>query len=81
MLLGKLRRIRLWHKLMNRGAGGKNADLTSSLVQVCQETIGIECVMHLCCTESKLTLAIRSKLIDSARGESQVGFSRMLFVY
>lgn len=33
------------------GAGGKNADLTSSLVQVCQETIGIECCMHLCCTE------------------------------
>jgi 5,10-methylenetetrahydrofolate reductase len=38
---------------MKRGAGGKNADLTSSLVQVCQETIGIECVMHLCCTESE----------------------------
>ena len=52
--LGKLRHT--WHlqKLINRGAGGKNADLTSSLVQVCQETIGIECVMHLCCTESKL---------------------------
>ncbi|WVQ67305.1 methylenetetrahydrofolate reductase [Kwoniella botswanensis] len=33
------------------GAGGKNADLTSSLVQVCQETIGIETCMHLCCTE------------------------------
>ncbi|RSH83120.1 uncharacterized protein EHS24_006777 [Apiotrichum porosum] len=33
------------------GAGGKNADLTSSLVQVCQETIGIECCMHLTCTE------------------------------
>ncbi|KAK4689294.1 methylenetetrahydrofolate reductase (NADPH), partial [Tremellales sp. Uapishka_1] len=33
------------------GAGGKNADLTSSLVQVCQETIGLECCMHLCCTE------------------------------
>lgn len=35
------------------GAGGKNADLTSSLVQVCQETIGLECCMHLCCTESE----------------------------
>lgn len=33
------------------GAGGKNADLTSSLVQVCQETIGIETCMHLTCTE------------------------------
>lgn len=35
------------------GAGGKNADLTSSLVQVCQETIGIETCMHLTCTESE----------------------------
>ncbi|WVO15924.1 methylenetetrahydrofolate reductase [Cryptococcus depauperatus] len=33
------------------GAGGKNADLTNSLVQVCQATIGIETCMHLCCTE------------------------------
>ncbi|WOO80694.1 Methylenetetrahydrofolate reductase 1 [Vanrija pseudolonga] len=33
------------------GAGGKNADLTSSLVQVCQESIGIETCMHLTCTE------------------------------
>ncbi len=36
-----------------RGAGGKNADLTSNLVQVVQETIGLECCMHLCCTESR----------------------------
>lgn len=35
------------------GAGGKNADLTSSLVQVCQESIGIETCMHLTCTESE----------------------------
>lgn len=35
------------------GAGGKNADLTSSLVQVCQETIGLETCMHLTCTESE----------------------------
>lgn len=41
-----------------RGAGGKNADLTSSLVQVCQETIGIECCMHLCCTESEYKIYI-----------------------
>jgi 5,10-methylenetetrahydrofolate reductase len=54
ILPGKLAYTWGRHKLMNRGAGGKNADLTSSLVQVCQETIGIECVMHLCCTESKL---------------------------
>ncbi|CAD6579082.1 MAG: hypothetical protein TREMPRED_002349, partial [Tremellales sp. Tagirdzhanova-0007] len=43
------------------GAGGKNADLTSSLVQVCQETIGLECCMHLCCTEmprEKVELAL-----------------------
>ncbi|CAK9781082.1 methylenetetrahydrofolate reduct [Cutaneotrichosporon oleaginosum] len=33
------------------GAGGKNADLTSSLVEVCQGTIGIETCMHLTCTE------------------------------
>lgn len=35
------------------GAGGKNADLTSSLVEVCQGTIGIETCMHLTCTESE----------------------------
>jgi methylenetetrahydrofolate reductase (NADPH) len=39
------------------GAGGKNADLTSSLVQVCQETIGIETCMHLTCTESEFFTA------------------------
>ncbi|GMK55498.1 hypothetical protein CspeluHIS016_0205540 [Cutaneotrichosporon spelunceum] len=33
------------------GAGGKNADLTSSLVEVCQGTLGIETCMHLTCTE------------------------------
>ncbi|ODN80626.1 methylenetetrahydrofolate reductase [Cryptococcus amylolentus CBS 6039] len=33
------------------GAGGKNADLTNSLVEICQSTIGIETCMHLCCTE------------------------------
>ncbi|EIW70532.1 hypothetical protein TREMEDRAFT_43239 [Tremella mesenterica DSM 1558] len=33
------------------GAGGKNADLTSNLVQTCQEQLGLECCMHLCCTE------------------------------
>lgn len=33
------------------GAGGKNSDLTLSLVQVCQQTIGLETCMHLCCTE------------------------------
>lgn len=37
----------------SRGAGGKNADLTSSLVEVCQASIGIDTVMHLCCTESE----------------------------
>lgn len=40
-----------------RGAGGKNADLTNSLVQVCQATIGIETCMHLCCTESAYYLS------------------------
>lgn len=40
------------------GAGGKNADLTSSLVQVCQETIGIETCMHLTCTESESSITI-----------------------
>lgn len=54
ILPGKLAYTCGLHELINRGAGGKNADLTSSLVQVCQETIGIECVMHLCCTESEL---------------------------
>lgn len=45
-------------ELTDRGAGGKNADLTSSLVQVCQETIGIETCMHLCCTESEYYIYI-----------------------
>ena len=69
-------------KLINRGAGGKNADLTSSLVQVCQENIGLECVMHLCCTESKpRDVPIRSKLTISARGESQVGPGCMIILH
>lgn len=38
--------------LAYRGAGGKNSDLTLNLVQVCQQTIGMETCMHLCCTES-----------------------------
>lgn len=33
------------------GAGGKSSDLTLNLVQCCQETIGMETCMHLCCTE------------------------------
>lgn len=33
------------------GAGGKNSDLTLSLVQMSQQTIGMETCMHLCCTE------------------------------
>lgn len=36
----------------------KDAELTDNLVQICQESIGMECCMHLCCTESEWILVV-----------------------
>ncbi|KAI5450397.1 methylenetetrahydrofolate reductase (NAD(P)H) met13 [Naganishia albida] len=55
------------------GAGGKNSDLTLNLVQICQQTIGIETCMHLCCTEMPT-----EKVKEALRVAKQAGCQNIL---